>query len=224
MQDTLCQVQTCGRRCGRAVRSCIDGLVAVCERLPGSVAVGSVDTDAARNGVARRIRVDVGRQRRLPGVFEQRGLRYVNEGYPIDEDIHSAALPIQSLAHDDLDVRVPFRDQHGAVGNPARGPYKRSPASVADRFGDLKSRSGPRCKRFRATALQQPHPVPLRSRRRAGITLVSLTTSTSPGSSNEGRSATCRCSGTWHGPRSTSSRAASRGSMGTCATADDGSS
>ena len=46
--------------------------------------------------------------------------------------------------------------------------------------------------------------------------LVSLTTTTSPGRSRSGRSATVRCSGGAL-PRSTSSRAASRGSIGTWA-------
>ncbi len=58
---------------------------------------------------------------------------------------------------------------------------------------------------------------------RAGSTLVSFTTSRSPGSSRSGRSRTMRCSGSAPGPRSTNNRAASRGSHGCWAIASSGS-
>ena len=63
-------------------------------------------------------------------------------------------------------------------------------------------------------------PVGRRRRSRAGRTLVSLRTRTSPGPSNEGRSRTVRW--TTEGPVASSSRAAGRSSSGSWAMADAG--
>ena len=88
---------------------------------------------------------------------------------------------------------VSFRDgRHSASHHPAR--------SGSDTGSNNRTSPVPPVARVMAT--------------RAGSTRVSLTTTTSPGRISDGRSRTNRWSGGASGPRSTRSRAASRGSIG----------
>ena len=186
-------------------------------RRPAGVEHRRGEVQAGRGG-GHRAR-PVGEHRLVAlGVVERRRdvRRQRHDAVAIERRQHVAAV-----AHDEV-------DQAGAVTRTGR---RRPPPSGRDRRrgpcrartrrpGRTRASQAPVAVCSRSRTSTSP-PVSLCRRSRAGSTRVVFTTTTSPGRTSEGTSATVRWA-TGPDPSSTRSRAASRGDAGCCAIAPTG--
>ena len=179
------------------------GLRQPIEQFVGEVQSGGRRRSATRlTGVDRLVAIGVGQA--LGDVRRQRHLAVLRQQFErVDGAEQRDGERVAGVgARADLDDRCAVGSEQHLARLRACAPVERAPPT---RFRSPSSGSS-----IKTSALP---PVARTSGSRAGITLVSLTTSRSPGRRISANSLTCRCSGAAR-PRSTSRRAASRGAIG----------